>query len=259
MVKVKELIGVHKVAISIAVFVVAAGIVTFAYAQNVMTSAKAPVITVGTNTDTPPTTPPTVPPVVAPATDTSTNTPDEAYVAPPKKAVTVSATTTPTPITPVVTPTPPAPIYYTVTRTGAYYYTPAMVETGVAATDPATFTRTGNVFVTQTKTGDYTGWTGVPSTYSNLNDLYYQINFSGNPSFLQVDTQLKDMGQTIDFYVGTGLAIQWVLVEDVASPGTSFYVTKQFNLPADYLWNTGTYGQVHGGPYVFDPVDIAQN
>lgn len=167
-------------------------------------------------------------------------------------------TTTTTPITnPAPDPEPtPDPIYYTVTRTGAYKYTPAEVEAGVAAANPSYFTRNGNTFTTTLKSGTYGGGYSQPGDYFYLNELYYQINFNSSLTFLTAGTQLTYKNQTIDFYVDSTLAIQWVLAEETNNPGTEFYVTKQYNLDPDYLWNTGAYGQVQGGPYVFDPVDI---
>ncbi|TAK89716.1 hypothetical protein EPO04_01260 [Patescibacteria group bacterium] len=153
---------------------------------------------------------------------------------------------------------PPAPVYYDVTRTGAYKYTPAEVEAGVTATNPSYFTRTGNNFYTTLKSGTYGGgFPAAPGDYFYLNELYYQININSSLTYLNIGTHLKYKDQDINFYVDGSLAIKLVLVEDLSNPGVDFYVTKQYNLPPEYLWNTGTYGQVQGGPYIFDPVDIA--
>lgn len=188
--------------------------------------------------------------------------PSNQYLYYPVRRAVATTTTSPTPATPTATPEPtvtpePEPVYYTVTRTGAYKYTPAEVEAGVAAANPAYFTRSGNVFNTTLKAGTYGGGYSQPGDYFYLNELYYQINFSSSLTFLNIGTQLTYKNQTIDFYVDDVLAIQWVLVEETNNPGTEFYVTKQYNLDPDYLWHTGAYGQVQGGPYVFDPVDIA--
>lgn len=176
----------------------------------------------------------------------------------PVVATTASTTTTTTTDQTTDSTPPPAPVYYDVIRTGAYKYTPAEVEAGVLATNPSYFTRTGNNFYTITKSGSYGGgFPGIPGDYFYLNELYYQININSSLTYLNAGTHLKYKNQDINFYVNGVLAIKWVLVEDLSNPGVDFYVTKQYELPSQYLWHTGAYGQVQGGPYIFDPVDIA--